>query len=86
MGNIGSHVDLTSGWSGHQANTQAAGASIAELVRWAVLDIYPAWAQGSSSQGAPAVRISSGVAQIAVEPTLTAPTLSGTSARNATPS
>jgi hypothetical protein len=33
IGTIGSHVDLTSGCDGHQANTQAAGASIAELVR-----------------------------------------------------
>src|SRR5260370_13314126 len=26
MGNIGSHVDLTSGWAGHQANAEAEGA------------------------------------------------------------
>jgi hypothetical protein len=38
MGNIGSHVDLTSGRRGHQANAESGGSFPGKLVLWAVLD------------------------------------------------
>src|ERR1017187_4602303 len=40
MGNIGSHVDLTSGWPGHQADIEADGASRSE--NWSDGDFAPA--------------------------------------------
>jgi hypothetical protein len=40
MGNIGSHVDITSGWRGHQANIEADGAS--RSGNWSDGDLSPA--------------------------------------------
>ena len=42
MGNIGSYVDLTSGWRGHQANIEADGAS--RSGNWSDGDFAPAMA------------------------------------------
>ena len=46
MGNIGSHVDITSGWRGHQAKLDG-GESVSGFGRLRA----PAWARNAVQQG-----------------------------------
>src|ERR1035438_3948883 len=67
MGNIGSHVDLTSGWPGHQADIEADGASRSEN-----------WSDGDFATGMPHPPLTA--TQVSIDSTARRPVATTTSA------
>src|ERR1019366_3987385 len=61
MGNIGSHVDLTSWAQRHQANTEQAGAFPSELVRQPIAPAIPQRGTGGGRRSSRLAWVASGL-------------------------